>query len=133
MTDSISKRFKILEAIGIAVGACTNLEPKTYLPNDIAIRLACNAIQALIPHDQHSKLNRPKDTEERYKTPFSRNVALVLAWLNLLNEHFSSNQTNDDESATVKRSVAGAIEICQLSLELQIGRDIEFQIGQPSH
>lgn len=123
-----TRKFPLLRVLQHAVNACCTVELKSHTPNLGAIRHACDEIQALIPSARYSEL---EDLEKnpRYKTPFSRGVAKVLACLNLLYSQIPFPSEGEVASAS-REAIAGTISVCNLALFLQMENDEIFKMSQ---
>ncbi len=127
MSTTLGK-YPLLRVLQHAVYSCCMTDPKNGTPDDNAICQACEEIKSLIPLAKHVDFINPED-DPQYITPFSRSIAEVLAWLNVLNNQIPFSPS-DDNPCSCKPAIMGTIQVCMLALYLQIESDNDFDTAQ---
>ena len=107
------------------VNACCTEDPKTRVPEIGTIHNVCTEIAALIPEDKHVDLVAPK--AEEYSTMFSRDIAKVIAWLDLLKNELP-HKSKCDVQMRRKEGLTGVRSLCVMALFRQVEADRNHQL-----
>jgi hypothetical protein len=110
----------IFQIILNTVLACCTEDPRTGVPEVSAMSEVCIEISALIPENKHKDLEILHEDEPL--SMFSRGVAEVIAWLDLLKNQMPYPSKNDADLRR-REGLVGLTSICRIALFRQVKGD----------